>query len=240
MTGSPSSFAARRSGSVAAAETWTTWVRQPVRRVSASRRRHRPGLGLRRAGRGEVGEPPAVRLADQRAVLGVGDQQAAEPGDLAHRGLELVGRQRRELVHPRGQQEALEAHHARVVQLPQLAGVAGHRATPERDVDGQLPARDASLGPQRRRVHGRRDRVQRHVDDGGDAAGGGRAGGGGEALPLGAAGLVDVHVTVDETGQQHAVVRELDERAARRAVRRDLLDVRPAQDDSRPLARRPG
>ena len=44
--------------------------------------------------------------------------------------------------------------------------------------------------------------VQRHVDDGGEAAGGCGAGGGGEAFPLGAAGLVDVSVDVDEAGKQ--------------------------------------
>ena len=51
-------------------------------------------------------------------------------------------------------------------------------------------------------------RVQRHVEDRGDAAGRGRPGRGGEPLPLGAARLVDVHVGVDQAGQQHLVVRE--------------------------------
>ena len=57
---------------------------------------------------------------------------------------------------------------------------------------------------------GRRDAVERHVEDRGDAAGGRGAGGRGEALPLGAARLVDVHVGVHQPGQQHLVVGELD------------------------------
>ena len=49
----------------------------------------------------------------------------------------------------------------------------------------------------------------------GHPAGRGGAGGGGEPLPLGAAGLVDVHVGVDQPGQQ----RELAE-----------VDCRPRRD----------
>jgi hypothetical protein len=55
-----------------------------------------------------------------------------------------------------------------------------------------------------------RDAVERHVQQRGDAARRRGPGGGGEALPLGAAGLVDVHVGVDEAGQQHLVVGEVD------------------------------
>ena len=56
----------------------------------------------------------------------------------------------------------------------------------------------------------RRDAVERHVDDRRHAAGRGGAGGGVEAFPLGASRLVDVHVRVDETGQQHLVVGQPD------------------------------
>ena len=63
---------------------------------------------------------------------------------------------------------------------------------------------------QRRDVDRRRDAVERHVHDRRHAAGRRRPRRGREALPLGAAGLVDVHVGVDEPRQQHLVVVEVD------------------------------
>ena len=56
----------------------------------------------------------------------------------------------------------------------------------------------------------------------GDPAGGGGPGGGGEALPLGAARLVDVHVGVDQPGQQRQVAEVA--RRRHRVVRLDRGD----------------
>jgi hypothetical protein len=75
-----------------------------------------------------------------------------------------------------------------------------------------------ALALQRRRRGGRRHAVERHVDDGGDAAGGGRPGGGVEALPVRAAGLVDVDVRVHEPGQDDRVAGVDHTGAARRRV----------------------
>ena len=64
----------------------------------------------------------------------------------------------------------------------------------------------------------------------------------GEALPLGAAGLVDVHVGVDQPGQQHLVVGEVDRRRGAVEVRLDRLDRDDRAvlhaDDAAHLARR--
>ncbi len=139
------------------------------------------------------------------------DQQGVVRRELAHHPAHLGQRQGRELRDAGVDEEALEAEDAAVVQRSQRAEVAGHRATPEADVDEALPLGDLTLQPQGRHVDGGRDRVQRHVDERGDAAGGGGAGGRGEPLPLGAAGLVDVHVGVDEPRQQHLVGRQLDD-----------------------------
>ena len=96
------------------------------------------------------------------------------------------------------------------MQLGQVAEALRHRAAPERHVDGDLAVGRRSLDLQGGDAGGRRDGVQRHVDDRRHAAGCRGPGGGGEALPLGAARLVDVHVGVDQPGQQHLVVGELD------------------------------
>ncbi|GAA3212995.1 hypothetical protein GCM10020256_12830 [Streptomyces thermocoprophilus] len=110
-----------------------------------------------------------------------------------------------ELVHSGRRQEGLEAEDAGLVQRAEVLDVVGQGAAPEADVDvGLVPGRlllDAQV------VHGGggRQGVQGHVHEGGDAAGRRGAGGGPEALPRGAARVVDVDVGVDEAGQQHVV-----------------------------------
>ena len=88
--------------------------------------------------------------------------------------------------------------------------VAGHDAAPELDRDFAAPGGGPALrlqGGDRRR---RRDRVERHVHERADAAGARGAGRGLEPLPVRAAGIVDVHVRVDEGGHQHEVAEVLD------------------------------
>jgi hypothetical protein len=52
--------------------------------------------------------------------------------------------------------------------------------------------------------------VEGHVDEGGETAGCGGVGGGAEAFPLGAAGLIDVDVAVDQAGKQSVVAAVVD------------------------------
>jgi hypothetical protein len=132
-------------------------------------------------------------------------RQGREAGQHAQPPLQLGRIEVGELVHPGGGQEGLEADHPGVVEAAELAGVAGHGPAPEGDVDVQLAVGGLALGLQSGDVHGGRDRVERHVDQGGDAAGGGGQGGAGEALPFRPAGLVDVHVAVDQPRQQDLV-----------------------------------
>jgi hypothetical protein len=156
---------------------------------------------------------PAVgvgRAVDGPGVLGVDDQQPVEAGQRRQVGVQARRVQRRELLNAGVEQEALEPEHAGVVQAAQLPQVARDRPTPEAHVDEALALGALALDLEGGHVHGRRDRVQRHVDDGGHAAGGGGPGGGREPLPLGAAGLVDVHVGVDQARQQDHVVPEVD------------------------------
>ena len=77
--------------------------------------------------------------------------------------------------------------------------------------------------------------VERHVDERRDAARGRGARRALEALPLGAAGLVDVDVAVDEAGQQHRVADVLD-RGARpaRRPRATTATIRPSRTSTAP------
>ena len=159
------------------------------------------------------------RGVDGVAVLGVHDHQRVEAWrSRRSASRSSAGRQVGELVDAGVQQEALEPEHARLVQRSQVGQVARHGATPEAHVDVGLVAGDGPLLLQCRNGNRRRDAVERHVDDRRDAAGRRGPGGAGEALPLGAARLVDVHVGVDEPGQQHLVVGQLDHAGAGRST----------------------
>src|SRR6185312_6087821 len=110
-------------------------------------------------------------------------------------------------------QEALEAVDALVVDPAQLAAVARDGTAPEADVDVGLARGDRPLGLERVDVDRRRDRVQRHVDQRGHPAGGRGPGRRVEALPFGAARFVDVHVRVDEPGDEDLPGGQLDDLA---------------------------
>ena len=125
--------------------------------------------------------------------------------------LEVLRTQRGELLDAGVHQEALETEDAGGVQRGQFPQVPGHGAAPEADVDEALALGTPALHVQRGDVDRRRDAVERHVQDRGDAAGGGRPRRRREALPLGASGFVDVHVGVDEAREEHDVVPELDD-----------------------------
>jgi hypothetical protein len=179
--------------------------------------RDRHVLCRARPGGQEVTVPLAVRcrgVVDRLGVLGVHDQQRAQAGDLGQHVRQVGRLEVAELVHAGVRQEALEAEHPGVVQPPQLVQVARHRAAPEPDVDARLVFGGLALDLQRGGVHRWWHAIQRHVQQGGDSAGSCRPGGGGEALPLGATGLVDVHVGIYQPGQQHLVVAQIDEVAA--------------------------
>jgi hypothetical protein len=137
-------------------------------------------------------------------ILGVHDELGVHR---AQRLVQLVAVQRGELGHAGVGQEGLEAVHPGGVQGGQGAGVARDGAAPESDVHVELTAGGVLLDRERVHVDGRRQAVQWHVHDGGDPTGRRGPGGGGEALPLGAAGLVDVHVGVDQAGQQRHVAQ---------------------------------
>ena len=191
-----------------------------------------------RGPRGEEARRSGCRRArassSRCAVLGVHDHQRAEPGGLLHRQRERLGLEVAELLDAGVEQEALEAEDARVVQRPEVGQVAGHRAAPEADVDADLPlGRPPAWSPGAATVvvggiefSG----MSRIVVTPPAAAAAGR---GGEPLPLGAAGLVDVHVGVDQAGQQHLVVLE------RRPSRAAAGGSSYAVDGGDPLARDP-
>ena len=206
-------------------------ARAPARRSRARRRRPRrsPSPRPRAVATQEVVVRPAAgRLAQPGGVLGVHEQQPVRGGHLGAHARQPGQADRRELLDAGVGQEALHAEDPGTEQLGQPPGVARHRAAPEADVDEDLSVRGCPLRLERGRVQRRRDAVERHVDDGGHPAGRRGPRRGREALPLGAARLVDVHVGVDQARQQHLVVGELDHLAPgdRPVERTELPDHR--------------
>ena len=219
----PSRRAVRSIGTASELDRCSRCTDAPVCRAASIRCAIAMFSDAARPRREEVGVVPPVRrrgALDRGRVLRVDDHLRPVGGQHAQVLLELLGRQRRELLHAGVGHEALEPEDAGVVQPAQVADVARDRAAPEADVDVRGVPRGLPLDLQPVDGGGRRDAVERHVEDRRDAARRRGAGGGREALPLGAAGLVDVHVAVDEAGQQHLVVGQVDGLGAPRAATR--------------------
>ena len=133
--------------------------------------------------------------------------QQRDPGGLealhrhAQDGLVAGG----ELGNSRVAHEGLAAEDPGLGQRYELVFVARHHAAPKADVDVQLISTRIELDPQR--LDRRRDgqAVERHIDERRDPARRRRPRAGGEALPLRATGLVDVHVAVDDARHHHEV-----------------------------------
>ena len=107
---------------------------------------------------------------------------------------------------PDGHRKHLKPRTPAARQRRQVGGVARHDAAPESHVDMTSTARRGAFLLEAGNRRGRRDAVERHVHERGDAAGRGRARRVREALPVGTPGIVDVDVRIDER------------RAARRAA----------------------
>ena len=219
----------------------TTWARAPVRAGGVDDERDRRAPPRRRpAARKPAYAAPWAHSVIASASSACTTMSAPSRATSAIAAAKLGGVEVRELLDAGVEQEALEAEDAGVVERREVGDVARDRAAPEADVDPGLAGGDRALGLERGDRRRRRDAVERHVDDRRDAAGRGGAGRAGEALPLGAAGLVDVHVRVDEAGQQHLVVGELDTSApAASASYAPTATTTPSRDDGGRGARRP-
>ena len=135
-------------------------------------------------------------------------QQTVECVQDPQRLLELVDRDRGELVQPSVGQEALEAERAGLCEVVQLPQVGRGDPGPHADVHVDAAGGGARLGVESCDVDRDRQAVQRHIDERGDPAERGGPGPGLEVLPAGVAWVLQVHVRVDESGHQRHVVAE--------------------------------
>lgn len=128
-----------------------------------------------------------------------------ERGEVGRGGAEIGFGDVVELIDARGREEAFEAGCAVAGEGGEFGCVAGDDAGPEGDIDGAGVVRSAGFFDECRGSGGGGDAVERHIDEGGDSASRGGCGGGFEAFPIGAAGVVDVDVGIDEAGHDDGV-----------------------------------
>ena len=169
---------------------------------------HRLGLRDRRARREVVPHARAALLAShlrqragERVALGVrGDDQPGTP-----RGAHALEQRHvvcgRELVQATVTHERLEADHAARRQLVQFREVQRRQAAPQAEIQARLRLAVRAFLREGPRVQQRRRGIQRHVQEARRAACRQRARTGLEALPVGAARFVQVHVGVHHAGE---------------------------------------
>ena len=213
------------------------------RRAARRSRRPRPRAAATPGSRRTTARRrPAPRSSDG-GVLGVHDQQGVERGHLGQRPVQLGRRTSAgNSGTPLSTRKHLKPRTPASRSAPRPPRDAGTAPPQKPTSTWHFPAAASRLVVERGHVDGGRDGVQRHVDERGDAAGRGRPGRRAEALPLGAARLVDVHVGVDQPRQQHLVVGQRDvlgRRPPRRRAARPPPPGRRAPAPSPGGARRP-
>ena len=168
----------------------------------------------------------------------VSEQRSAERRQFRQRRAQIGLRDMRKFRDAAGHQEALEAKYARVPQGPELGCVAGHYATPESDIDPQFVRSCAEFLLVRRGRRSRGYAIERHLDQCGDATRSGRLCRAGKAFPLGAAGLVDMDVRIDESRHHDGFAGFVDGPSAGNVIERGNIRDQPMPDANRraPLA----
>ena len=139
----------------------------------------------------------------------------AEACSARHAGAQRLVVGRGKVVHPGRAHEGLEADDPPVGELVEAVDVARHEPAPEREVDVGRAGRGRDLEIERGPVERRWARVQRHVDEGRRAAGGERPGSVVEPLPVRAARIVAVDVSVDDAGEDVEPARRRPSRGRR-------------------------
>ena len=174
--------------------------RRPGARGDRWPRARQPPAGSRATSHDCAWHPRAHRA--RRAIRRA--RAAGRAQQHGHGLIEILLADMREFVHSRRTEKTLEAEHPGSCERLEMIHIARHHPAPERHVHTHSPA------AARRFVSSAStdvvaNAVERHVHDRRDAARRGRSRRVPKTFPVGAAGLVHVHVGIDETGQDHQV-----------------------------------
>src|SRR5215213_5811911 len=102
------------------------------------------------------------------------------------------------LIHTRGNQKTLKPNHTRVKHRCQLSSILRHHSTPEPHIYKTIISRLVQLLFKTGKRCSRGNRVERHIDERGDAARSRSERRTTKAFPLSAARRVDVNVRIDK------------------------------------------
>ena len=128
-------------------------------------------------------------------------QRQARPGHVWQRRAQLLLRNHGETIDSGIDQKAFETRHSGGCESFDVVLVIVNDSAPGRPIDAAFAVCGRTLGLERSNRRGRGKTVQRHINEHRVSARGRGSGRGFEAFPLGAPGLVDMHVRIDEPGK---------------------------------------
>ncbi len=137
----------------------------------------------------------------QLRVLGVHCDGEPELCGTRHPRAECLVVRHHKVVDAGRTHERLEADDAAIGELVEAVYRPGHEPSPEGEVDDRSLVCGGKLEVEGRAVDRRRARIQRHVDERRRPSRCQRAGRVGKSLPVAAAGIVAMHVRVDNPGE---------------------------------------
>src|SRR5258708_7123193 len=109
--------------------------------------------------------------------------------------------------------EAFETEHSVCHHFFQLCMITGNDTAPECAIDIEQTVNGIEFLFERVQGGGDGNAVERHINNGGDAAGGRGPCGGNEAFPFGSPGLIDMDMAIDQSGNHDQITCVLDSNA---------------------------
>lgn len=162
---------------------------------------------------------------DGAGKFGVDEQREARAEEMRKSGAKLLFGDHGETVDAGVNKKTFEAGDARVGEELDVVLIISDDAAPREPIDAGAPLRGFAFGVERGNIRGGGQTIERHVDEKRVTSRGSGARGGFEPFPIGAAGIVDVNVRIDEAGENDGVAK-----IVRFGVARDLIRSNDVMD----------
>lgn len=156
--------------------------------------------------------------------FGVDEEREFGAGDMRESGAQLGLGDNGEAIDAGMDQKTFEAGDASAGERLEVERVVGDDAAPGEPIDAGAAMRGGALCFEGGDLGGGGKAIQRHVDEESVATGGSGARGGFEAFPIGAAGVVDVDVRIDQARKYGSVAKIVGLRVGRDLIGRDYVE----------------